>query len=315
MKKANCLKIGDTIGVISPSSPSEKKSEIIRAKETLESWGYRVVLSKNLNKTKGLVAGTEEDRAEDFNEMFKRDDVDAVFVTQGGYGSAQIINHINYDMIEKNPKIFTGFSDITSLHMAIHKFAKVVTFHGPGMSRFNDEDLTDYTKDYFFKAIFDKNPIGEIKLANSKKWIYTINEGKAEGSIIGGNLTLICATLGTPYEIDTRGKLLFLEDLDIEPWIFDHMLSHLRNAGKLRELAGIIIGECRNCVPFAHNPGYHVDTSLEDVLDYYIKPLSVPAIYGLPLGHTDDIATIPLGVEARLDADNKKLEILESGII
>ena len=315
MKKAKRLEIGDTIGVISPSSPSEKKSEIARGVETMESLGYKVVLSKNLNKSKGLVAGTEEERAEDLNEMFLRDDIDAVFVTQGGYGAAQMIRHIDFPMIAQNPKIFTGFSDITSLHLAIIKFSQVVTFHSPGISRFNSEDLTDYTKETFFRAITQTEPVGEIKLANPKKWINRINQGTAEGIITGGNLTLICATLGTPYEIDTRVKILFFEDLDTEPWIFDHMLSHLRNAGKLEQAAGIVIGECHNCVPFLYNPGYYVDTSLEDVLDYYIKPLSVPAIYGLPMGHTDDLATIPLGVEARLDADNKKLEILEGGVV
>lgn len=315
MKKARRLKHGDTIGVISPSSPSEKKSEVIRGVETLEDWGYRVVLSKNLNKSKGLVAGTEEERAEDLNEMFRRDDIDAVFVTQGGYGSAQLIRHIDFDLISQNPKIFTGFSDITSLHLAIMKFSGVVTFHGPGMSRFNSEELTDYTKAAFLKAITDAAPLGEIRPANPKKWINPIHPGTAEGLITGGNLTLICATLGTPYEIDTRGKILFFEDLDTEPWIFDHMLSHLRNAGKLEQAAGIVVGECHNCVPFLHNPGYYVDNSLEDVLDYYIRPLGVPAVYGLPMGHTDDMATIPLGVAARLDADNKKLEILESGVI
>ncbi len=314
MKKAKKLEIGDTIGVISPSSPSEKKSEVVRGVETLERMGYKVVLSKNLNKSKGFVAGTEEERAGDLNEMFLRDDIDAVFVTQGGYGSAQLIRHINFDMIAQNPKVFTGFSDITSLHLAIMKFSQVVTFHGPGLSRFNSEDLTDYTKEAFFKAIAQAEPIGEIRPADPKKWINRINAGKAEGVITGGNLSLICATLGTPYEIETKGKILFFEDLDTEPWIFDHMLSHLRNAGKLEQAAGIVIGECHNCVPFLYNPGYYVDTSLEDVLDYYIKPLNVPAIYGLPIGHTDDLATIPLGVAARLDADNKSLEILESGV-
>ncbi len=315
MKKAKKLEIGDTIGLISPSSPSEKKSEIVRGVETMERLGYKVVLSKNLNKAKGLVAGTEEERGDDLNEMFRRDDIDAVFVTQGGYGAAQMIRHIDFDMIARNPKIFTGFSDITSLHLAIMKFSQVVTFHSPGISRFNSEELTDYTKEAFFRAITQTEPIGEIKLANPKKWINRIHQGTAEGIITGGNLTLICATLGTPYEIDTRGKILFFEDLDTEPWIFDHMLSHLRNAGKLEQAAGIVIGECQNCVPFLYNPGYYVDTSLEDVLDYYIKPLSVPAIYGLPMGHTDDLATIPLGVGARLDADNKKLEILEGGVV
>ncbi len=108
---------------------------------------------------------------------------------------------------------------------------------------------------------------------------------------------------------------MFFEDLDTEPWIFDHNLSHLRNAGKLEQAAGIVIGECHDCVPFKYNPGYYVDTSLEEVLDYYIKPLGVPAIYGLPMGHKPDMATTPLGVAARLDADNKKLEILESGVV
>lgn len=315
MKKAKRLEPGNTIGVISPSSPSEKKSEVVRGVETLESLGYKVVLSKNLNKTKGFTAGSEEDRADDMNEMFRRDDIDAVFVTQGGYGAAQLIRHLDFDVIAQNPKIFTGFSDITSLHMAIMKYTELITFHGPGISRFNSEDLTDYTKEAFFKAIAQPEPIGEVKLANPKKWINRINTGKVEGIITGGNLTLICATLGTPFEIDTKGKILMIEDLDTEPWIFDHMLSHLRNAGKLEQAAGIVVGECRNCVPFLYNPGYNVDTSLEEVLDYYIKPLNVPAIYGLPLGHTDDLATIPLGVAARLDAENKKLEILESGVI
>lgn len=315
MKKAKKLEIGSAIGVISPSSPSEKKSEVVRGMETLENLGYKVVLSKNLNKSKGLVAGTEEERAEDLNEMFRREDIDAIFVTQGGYGSAQLIRHIDFDLIAKNPKIFTGFSDITSLHLAIMKFSEVVTFHGPGISRFNSEDLTDYTKESFFKAIAQTEPVGEIRPASPKKWINRINPGAVEGIITGGNLTLICATLGTPFEIDTKGKILFFEDLDTEPWIFDHMLSHLRNAGKLEQAAGIVIGECHNCVPFQFNPGYYVDTSLEDVLDYYIKPLGIPAIYGLPMGHTEDLATIPLGVAARLDADNKKLEILEAGVL
>lgn len=130
MKKPKRLRKGDTIGVVSPASPSESGSEIIRATETLESMGYRVVIGRNVNKRKGFVAASEEERAEDINEMFRNDSIDAVFVTQGGYGSAQLINKIDYKVIGQNPKIFTGFSDITSLHLAINKLAEVVTFHG-----------------------------------------------------------------------------------------------------------------------------------------------------------------------------------------
>lgn len=306
---------GDTIGVISPASPSEKKSDVIRGVETLEEWGYKVVLGKNVNKTKGFVAASEEERASDFNEMFRRDDIDAVFVTQGGYGSAQIIPLIDFEAVSKNPKIFTGFSDITSLHLSLHKFSNLITFHSPGMSRFNSEDLTDYTKEHFFKAIASTEPIGEIGPASKKKYIHRIGSGATEGHLTGGNLTLICATLGTPYAIDTKDKILLIEDVETEPWIFDHMLSHLRNAGCLSGVKGIVVGECFKCVPRSHEPGYYCDISLEDVLEYYFKPLGVPVLYGLPLGHTDDLATVPLGVRVRLDADSKTFTVLESGVV
>lgn len=314
MIKPKRLEKGDTIGVISPASPSERKSDVLRSAEYLDSIGYKVVIGKNVNKTKGFVAASEEERAADFNEMFRRDDIDAVFVTQGGYGSAQIIHLIDFDAVRNSPKILTGFSDITSLHLAIHKKSKVVTFHGPGMSRFNPKELTDYTKEHFFKALSSTEPIGEIKLADNKAWLHSIGPGVAEGELIGGNLTLVCASLGTPYEIDTRDRILLIEDVETEPWIFDHNLSHLRNAGKLKDVRGIIVGDSESCVPFKHNPGFFSDTSLEDVLEYYLKPLEIPVLYGLPLGHSKDLATLPIGVRVKLDADNKTFTVLESGV-
>ena len=314
MIKPPRLKKGDTIGVVSPASPSETKSEIIRARETLESWGYKVVIGENVNKQKGFVAASEEERAQDINQMFKDDAIDAIFVTQGGYGSAQLVDKLDYEAIRANPKIFTGFSDITSLHLAIGRLAGLVTFHGPGMARFNAEDLTKYTKEQFFKAVSEREALGDIKLADDKKWLYSIVGGVCEGELTGGNMTLVCASLGTPYEIDCRGKLLLLEEVDTEPWVIDHMLSHLRNAGKLADAAGFVIGECQDCRPFEHNPGYNCDTSLEDVLDYYLKPLGKPALYGLPLGHTRNMATLPLGLRCRLDADKKTFAVMESAV-
>ena len=311
------LKPGGTIGVISPASPSERRSEIIRAQETLESWGYRVVIAENVNKERGLLAASEEERASDFNTMFEREDIDAVFVTQGGYGSAQIIRHIDFDMVRKNPKIFTGFSDITALHLAINKFCNLVTFHGPGMSRFNKEELTKYTKDHFFKAVAETEPVGKISLADDKKWIHAISGGVAEGQMIGGNLTLICGTLGTDFAIETDDRILLIEEVDTEPWIIDHMMCHLRNANRLEKLKGVLVGECRNCVPAMRTSedSDSRDTCVEDVLDYYLKPLNIPVLYGLPLGHTKDLATIPLGVTVRIDADKKTLEVLEGAVV
>ncbi|HPF19482.1 MAG TPA: LD-carboxypeptidase [Bacillota bacterium] len=315
MIKARHLEKGHTIGVISPASPSTTRSEIPRAIEYIEAMGYRVVLGKNVNKCHGFTAASEAERADDLNEMFRRDDVDAIFVTQGGYGSAQIIDRIDYDAIANNPKIFTGFSDLTSLHLAIGRFAGLVTFHGPGMARFNTRDLTEYTKEYFFQAIGQTSPVGEIPLADPKKWLYTMAPGKAEGCLTGGNLTLVCATLGTRYEVDTAGKILLLEEVETEPWIIDHGLSHLRNAGKFEEVAGVLVGECKDCVPRKHDPGFYSDVGVEEVFEYYLKDLGVPVLYGLPLGHTEDLATLPMGVMTRLDADQKKFEVLESGVL
>lgn len=216
--------------------------------------------------------------------------------------------------MKASPKIFTGFSDITSLHLALNKMAGLVTFHGPGISRFNSDELTDYTKASFLSALTSEEALGDVKKASDKTWLNVISPGSAEGELIGGNLTLICASLGTPYEIETKGKILLIEDVDMEPWMMDHMLSHLRNAGKLDQAAGFIVGYCKNCIPYRTNPSYYVDMTLEDVLDYYLKPLKVPAFYGLPLGHTKDIATLPLGVAVRVDADEQRFTVLESGI-
>lgn len=305
------LKKGDTIGIVAPASPLYNKSDLIRGIKTLEDWGYKVIVGEHVNARNEYLAGTDEQRASDINSMFENDQVDAIFVTQGGYGSARLLRYINFDLIKKNPKIFIGYSDITAIHLAIQKLTGLISFHGPGMAGFNPEELSDYRKNQLFKALLLEEPIGEIELADKKKWINIINPGEARGEMIGGNLSLICSSLGTPYEIETEGKILFFEELDTEPWVIDHMLSHLFNAGKLQKAAGIVIGECKDCVPYTHHPGFPVTFSLEDLLEEYIKPLNIPAIYGLPLGHTKDLATIPLGVQGFLDATNGKLIIEE----
>ncbi|TYS67780.1 LD-carboxypeptidase [Sutcliffiella horikoshii] len=312
--KPKRLQKGDTIGIVAPASPHYNRSDIIRGIETLEEWGFRVVVGENVHNKHEYLAGTDEERAHDFNEMFRNDQVDAVFVTQGGYGSARMLRYIDFELVRNNPKIFIGYSDITSIHLAIQKYTGLVSFHGPGMAGFNSEDLTDYRKEFLFKALMETEPIGEIRKANEKKWINQINKGEAEGELVGGNLTLVCASLGTPYEIDTKGKILFLEEVWSEPWNIDHMFTHLLHAGKLQEAAGIVIGECTLCEPKKMDPGFHVTFSLEDILYDFIEPLGIPAIHGLPIGHTEDLATLPMGVNAYLDATNKKLFVTESGV-
>lgn len=314
MNKPKGLKKGDVIGIVSPASPSQNKSELTRCLAWLDEHGYKAVVGRNVNKTKGFTAASEQERAADINEMFARPDVDAVFCTQGGYGSAQLFRHLDFPMIAKNPKIFAGFSDITSLHLMFNKLCGFVTFHGPGIARFNSEELTDYTMKHFFKAIEAGPPMGNVPPADEKKWLNVFGNGKAEGILTGGNLSLLCASLGTPFQPDFKDKILLLEEVDTEPWTIDHNISHLRNCGILDQVAGIVVGECKDCGPFKCNPGFFCDTGLEDILEYYLTPLGIPVLHGLPLGHTSDMATLPFGVKVVLDADHKTFDVVESGV-
>lgn len=313
--KPKKLSKGDTIGLISPSSGQYLRSYVTRAVDTLESWGYKTVLGRYATEKNGFLAGTDEQRAYDFNDMFRRSDIDAIFCTNGGYGSARILDMLDYDAVKANPKIFLGFSDITALHLAIFKNTGLITFHGPGATSFPEEVLTEYTKAQLEKALCITEPIGNIEMADKKKYLHRIGEGSAEGVLVGGNISMITTTLGTPYEIETEGRILFMEDLHTEPWVMDHMMAHMKNAGKLQAAAGIVIGECYHCDPRAHEPAYHVDTSLEYIFDEYLAPLNIPVLYGLPLGHTENMATLPHGARVRVDADKKELSVLESGVI
>jgi len=315
MIKPKRLEKGDTIGIVSPSSGIWKRSELWRSMEEIESWGYQVKVGKHALKNHYYLAGEDQDRAEDLMNFFQDKTVDAIFCSQGGYGAARILRYLDFSVIRSNPKIFIGYSDITSLHLAIFKETGLVTFHGPSALSAGSDWMTPYRYEQMMKAIAGVDPIGKIKMAGTGTYLVKINGGKVSAPVIGGNLTLVCATLGTPHEIDTRGKIFFLEELDTEPWIMDHMLTHLLNAGKFQEVAGIVIGECSNCKPLEYKPGFHNQCSLEDVIFDLLEPLGVPIIYGLPIGHTKDLATIPLGVMGCLDADKGTFEILERATI
>lgn len=313
--KAKRLRKGGTIGIVSPSSGLWTRSELWKAIEEIESWGYKVKTGKYAYRNHYYLAGTDLQRAEDLMEFFKDETVDAIFCSQGGYGAARILKYLDFDVIRRNPKIFMGYSDITSLHMAIHRLTGLVTFHGPSASSAGTEHMTEYRYSQMMKALSEDRPIGKIEMADKGKYLVKVTGGKAEGILTGGNLTLLCATLGTPYEIETRDRILFIEDLDTEPWIMDHMFTHMLNAGKFQEARAIVIGECSGCEPNKYEPGFPNQCSLEDVIFDLLQPLGIPLIYGLPIGHTKDLATLPIGVAARVDADAGSFEIIETATV
>lgn len=312
--KPKALKQGDTVGLITPSTEVIDPDRLIVAARTLKHFGLGVKMGNNVGKRTTNYTHSVNARLDDLHTMFADKEVDAIFAVRGGYGSAHLLDKIDYALIRKNPKIFLGYSDITAMHLAIFKRAGVVTFHGPvAISSF-----TDYTQASFRKALFDTKPLG--KLTNPPEGnqlrpdhnLRTIKGGRASGPLIGGNLSLVVSLMGTEFEIDTRGKILFLEDVDEQPYSLDRMLTQLRLAGKLDAAAGIIFGECADCKPRDFKPSFASPYSLGEVVDNIFGGLKIPVLYGLTIGHTDDQLTLPIGVRATLDADNGVLEISES---
>ncbi|MFB3827966.1 MAG: LD-carboxypeptidase [Bryobacteraceae bacterium] len=314
--RPKALSPGDTAGLITPSTYVSDPDRLELAARTIRYFGLRLKLGRNVGKRRGYLGGTVEERLEDLHAMFRDPEVSGVFCIRGGYGSEQLLDRIDYTLIRNNPKVFLGYSDITALHLAIQKMARMVTFHGPVvLSRFND-----YTQASFRKALFSTGPIGAVTNPPDSDplrpahMLRTIRGGRARGPLIGGNLSLIAATMGTPFEIETRGRILFLEDVDEQPYSVDRMLTQLRLAGKLKEAAGIVFGECSGCRPREYQPSFDSTLSLGEVLDDILGPLNIPVLSGLTVGHTDDQLTLPLGVMAELDADKGRLVIEQAGV-
>ncbi len=315
--KPKALKPGDTVGVITPSTYVSDPVRLDLVPLTLEHFGLKVKFGKNVRKRAGYLGGSIQERLDDLHEMFADSEVKGVFCIRGGYGSPQLLDRIDYSLIRKNPKVFAGYSDITALHLAIQRHASLVTFHSPVvLSRF-----TEWTQEHFRRALF--GPDGDRVIRNPTESnplrplhpIHSFRKGKANGQLIGGNLTLISSLMGTPYEPDTRGKIFFLEEVGEEPYRVDRMLTQLRLAGNLEQAAGIVVGECVGCSPREFRPGFDSTFSLNEVLEDILSGLQVPVLGGLLIGHTDDQATIPLGVTAELDADAGTLTIQESGVL
>jgi muramoyltetrapeptide carboxypeptidase len=269
--------------------------------------GYLVRFSENCNRGHGYSAGTPAQRAHDLEEAFADPDVDAIICLGGGHATAQVLRLLDYELIAAYPKPFVGFSDITVLHSAFARCTGLVTFWGPMFAQLSTASA--FTRNALIAAL-SGDVHGPIT-ALGEKW--TIAPGVTEGELVGGTLSLLCSLLGTPWEVETDGRVLLLEDVGEEPCRLDRYLTHLLNAGKLDRCVGVCVGELVGCD--ARGPGSYWDgpspTALE-VIERVLRPLDVPVLYGLPLGHGADLATVPLGVRVRLDGDAGRLEILEA---
>lgn len=315
--KPAMLQSGDTVGLITPSTSVTDPDELSKAIEIVEYLGLKFKIGKNVKEGSGYKSRSIQERVEDLHSMFQDKEIKGVFCIRGGYGSMQLLDFIDYKLIRENPKVFLGYSDITALHLAINEFSGLVTFHGPVMT----SAFTDYTMNLMKKIIMSNQVVGKItnpmSMNNFRRLhpIRTIKAGVAEGRLIGGNLSLISALMGTKYEVRTKNAIFFLEDVGEEPYRIDRMLTQLKIAGKFKEAKGIIFGECSGCNFDRLNSSRVWDYSLGEILDSAFSDLDIPILYGLTIGHTSNQITLPFGLKAVLDSIEGSITINESSVI
>lgn len=304
------LKFGDTLGFIGPSGAVRTEGAIERAVEETKRMGFKVKLGESAGQKYGYLSGTDEVRARDINVMFADDEVDAIVCLRGGYGAMRILDKLDYDMIAKHPKIFMGFSDITALHIALLEKCGLATFHGPmAAANWAGKPLDDFSRESMYRALMNAEPAGE--LANPPEYPkQTVNPGVAEGQLVGGNLMLIASSLGTPWEINTKGRIIFIEEIGERTYCVDRMLTQMRLAGKFDDCAGVVFGDFADC-PIEY-PEFGL--TLEEIIRDVVAPCGKPVFTGLRCGHCSPKLTLPLGVKCRMDADACTLTVLESAV-
>jgi muramoyltetrapeptide carboxypeptidase len=304
---------GGTIGVPAPASPYENRSETLRGVEWWEERGYCVKLGEHAYARDDYVAGDERDRAADLMAMFADPEVDVVQTLRGGYGSAQTIPYLDFDLIAANPKPFIGYSDITALHVAIRQQTGLATIYGYGLTGMGAKDGTDFSRERLMQVLRGDGT-GEVPRDPDDPYVRAIRGGKVTAPLVGGCLWLLLQTMGTPWEIDLGGCIFFFEDYDAPPWYVDGMLTQLAHAGKLEGVRGVVVGDMEKCDWREDRPEWPRTRSIEDVLEHHLEPLGVPVVYKLPLGHGKHLAALPLGVTATLDADARTLTLEHAGL-
>lgn len=288
------LKKGDTIGIAAPAGSCTDINGIYKGIDLLKRRGFNVIEGKNIYRVNNYLAGDDEKRVEDINEFFQNKSIDGIMCLRGGYGSIRILDKIDYKAIIKNPKVFIGYSDITSILCAINKLCDLVTFHGPMLYSDFSYYIDEYTYNSMEKCIMINKPYGIVENPISYKNIKGFNLKDSYGKIIGGNLTTIISTLGTAYEIDTDNKILFIEDINEEPYKIDRMLTQLILSNKFKKCKGIILGQFTHCNEFSDR------INLIDMFIEKFDKFKIPVLYNVCFGHEKLKLTIPMGVSAKI---------------
>jgi muramoyltetrapeptide carboxypeptidase len=315
LTKPDRLSYGDTIGLVAPASAPRDPKDIDRGVALIEELGFKPKLAPNVFKRRGFLAGSDRDRAGDLMKMVTDSKVRAILCIRGGYGTARLLPLLDYRAIRAHSKIFIGYSDITSLHCALLVKCNLVSFHGPMLcSDFLRQGSSEFALDCFKRTLMQPQAAGQICQGYRNKTINILRGGKATGPLVGGNLSILCATLGTPIQPSFKSAVLFLEEVDEVPYRFDRMLTQLLNAGLLQQVAGIAIGINKNCKDPKRQKSGEYRQNVEDVFRERLLPLKIPIVSGLPFGHVSWNATLPLGLQVTLDGKTGDLAVMESAV-
>ncbi len=298
------LKRGDTIRIVAPAGPIERHEDLLRGVAALKRMGFRATYSDRIFHSMRYLAGTDEERAEELMSAFEDPNVHAIIALRGGYGCSRLIPLIDRERIWNHCKIFMGFSDLTTLHLFFRRYFGWLTFHGPMAASQALGDIGSAQEQHLASVLTDPGYLPTLSFPELKAW----NPGSAEGELAGGCLSIVVASLGTPYELETSGKILFLEDLGEPPYRIDRMFTQLRLAGKLDGIRGLLLGKFLDCE--ASGTSYTLEESLIDLLG----EMEVPIIANFPAGHGIDNWALPLGCRIRMDASTRQIEFLHPAV-
>jgi muramoyltetrapeptide carboxypeptidase len=303
---------GSTIGIVTPGSPAETRAEVERGVAWWESQGYRVKLMPGALEQDDWHAGSPEVRARDLQAAFADPEIDAIQTMRGGYGSAQVIPLLDFEAIAETPKFFVGLSDITALHAALLVHAGLATFYGPSLTMVGSPSPSPLTVDRLLQVLAGETA-GPVPEDRDRLTVISIAGGRASGRLVGGCLGDFIYTIGTPWEPDLDGAIFFFEAVSSPPIRIDRELLYLEQIGKFEGVRGIVVGELAGCEWYEFTSAPRSKT-LEDVLAGRLGGLGIPVLYGLPLGHGASLSTLPLGVQATVDADALTLTIDEPAL-
>lgn len=310
------LKPGARVALVSPASPALEPEANEAGAEIIRSLGFVPVLMPNAQKATKYLAGSDEERVKDLNDAFRDPAIDAVWCLRGGYGSPRILPFIDYEAVRRNPKPFIGYSDITAPLNALHRLTGLVTFHGPNAS----ENMSPYSLRELKKVLYTPEAAGVIAQADpftpvegqvdKENRLRRIAPGKVRGPLVGGNISVLSTLIGTPFEPEWKGRILFLEEIGEEPYRIDRYLTQFVLTGKLSQCAGIVAGKFRDCGLREGNSSMSGSWTWQQVVADRLGNLGIPLLVGLSFGHVTDKATLPLGVMAELDVSAGTLALL-----